>query len=173
MQHLKNGLLAGAVFLGTFILFLGVLAGGWTPGKARPFTHMHCPECALEITYHPALEGKPCPQCAGGGSRMISTVGPKTGSTTPDAGGMSSPGNIFAAFVLALAATTSFFYARALWHGSRSQAAQKARNQVRVCPCPICSRKIGYPAREVGKTGFCSRCKTAFVFPDGVPADAD
>ena len=167
MHHLKIGLLAGAVFGGMFMLFMGMLAGGWRSGKASAYTHMHCTECAFEVTYNPVLEGKPCPQCGVAGPKMIATVGPKTDKASLPTGDIWSFGNIFAAIVLALAATTSSFYAWILWTGVRGRAADKARNQIMACPCPICSRKIGYPARDIGKTGFCSRCKTAFILPEG------
>ena len=167
MQQIKIGSLAAAIFSGMFLLFLGVLGGGWRSGKASAYTHMHCAECSLEITYNSALEGKSCPQCGVAGPKMISTVGPISDKANVPSGGLWSLGNIFAATVLALAATTSSFYAWFVWAGVRCRAADKAQNQIMVCPCPICSRKIGYPTRDIGKTGLCSRCKTAFVLPEG------
>lgn len=170
MQRFKVGVTAALAFTLLFVTFMWWLSGGFSAGKAKAYTHMHCSDCALEATFNPALEGKPCPQCGPTGPKMVATVGPKKGAQETSSG-VGTAGNIFAAFVLALALTTSSLYAWAVMTRTRSSAADRAKNRMRVCHCPFCTRKIGYSSRQIGATGRCPRCKTGFTLPEGVLDD--
>src|SRR5262245_31734 len=44
--------------------------------QAKKFTHLHCPECLLEMAFDAGKEGQACPQCGGSGPKLVATVGP-------------------------------------------------------------------------------------------------
>src|SRR5437588_1986836 len=50
-------------------------SSGSTEGAAPPYTHMHCPDCYLELPYSAMNSLKPCPHCGLAGPKMIPTVG--------------------------------------------------------------------------------------------------
>jgi hypothetical protein len=161
--------------LGTVAAFIGVAAmvvwlqGGLTPSqKGKAATHLHCPECGLEVSYKADLEGKWCPQCGAGGPKMIATVGPYKGQRKAETG---PAGRILVGVLVALVVVPAGLYVWVLYSQARQRAEEEARNQFLVCHCPFCARKIGYPMKKVGEGSLCPRCKTAFTLPEGEVLD--
>lgn len=159
---------------GATLLLIVVSAFWWvhasdTASDAKEsYTHMHCPDCNLEVKYNLALENRPCAQCGPAGARMIPTVGP-AGTRSADSGRMSTTGKILAYVTIALVVVQGLAYAWVLVARARRRAADAASNRPLVCRCPFCRRKIGYSPKKIGTGALCARCKTAFTLPaDGV-----
>ena len=154
--------MAGFALLTAFFLWLQ--GGARSAQRAGPFTHMHCPECGLEMTYNAAKEGSSCPQCGSDGPKMIATVGPKREQRS----GVGPVGKTLVAMLGALILSLGALYAWILYARERRRAEEEARNRPLVCHCPFCERKLGYPSRKIGTGTVCPRCKTAFLLPEGV-----
>jgi len=148
--------------LTALLLWLQGDSGSSTQGKK--FTHMHCPECMLEMAYLAEKEGIHCPQCGGSGPKLVATVGPYKDRHLHQ---VSMTGKISAAVVVSLVVVLGLSYGWVLYSRVRRRAAEEALNQPLICHCPFCSRKIGYPPRKIGTGIVCPRCKTAFALPEG------
>lgn len=157
-------------FLGAALLTLW-LQGTFRLPTTKAFTHMHCPECGLEMVYQSHLDGKPCTQCGAGGPKLVNTAGPWADRL--DAGGRGSKvGNFAVAGIIGLAAGGVAAYCMILYSQARQTAAEEESKRPLVCHCPFCSRKIGYTSTKSGTTAVCPRCKTAFTLPErGVTAE--
>lgn len=139
---------------------------------AEAYTHMHCPDCALQVKYQLALENRPCPQCGPAGARMIPTVGPQGTGSDAAAGRMSTSGQALAVVTVALVLVQAGAYGWLLYARACRIAAEAARKRPMVCRCPFCSRKIGYAQTKIGAGTLCPRCKTAFTLPaDGLVSE--
>ena len=155
---------ASAVFL--FLALTALLfwlqrdSGSSTQGKK--LTHMHCPECLLEMAYIADKEGQPCPQCGGSGPKLVATVGPYKDRHLHQ---VSVTGKILVAALVSLVVALGLAYGWVIYARMRRRAAEEAFNQPLICHCPFCSRKIGYPPRKIGQGIVCPRCKTAFTLP--------
>ncbi len=144
------------------------LQGGFRSAtQGKKLTHLHCPECLLEMTYLAAKDGQPCPQCGGSGPKLVATVGPYKERNGP-AGQVSIVGKTLVAALVALVFDLVLLYGWSMYMRARRRAAEEAINMPLICHCPFCSRKIGYPARKIGAGAVCPRCKTAFMLPQGV-----
>lgn len=161
---------AGAGIFCTVTILVMWLQGTFTQVLAsKSFTHMHCPKCELEVTFAAANFGKPCPQCGPSGPAMVGTIGLRAENKYGAVG--SRWGNLIAASVIGLAVAGSFVYAGLLYARKQAIADEQVKNRPIVCRCPHCTRKIGYPVQKVGMTTVCSRCKTAFTLPEGMPLE--
>jgi hypothetical protein len=144
-------------------LFLWLQGGARSAERAGSFTHVHCPECGLEMRYDASQEGASCPRCGPSGPKMIATVGPKREQRA----GVGLLGKTLVAMLGASILTLGMLYGWILYSGARHRAEEEASKRPMICHCPFCSRKIGYPARTIGSGAVCPRCKTAFVLPEG------
>jgi hypothetical protein len=165
MNQGKLGLVAIATLL--LVLALGVWWRGHSSGKAKPFTHMHCPACFLEIIYDAAKVGQNCPHCGPSGPKWIATVGTAADREVGD----SPIANIVVALFVAAAFGLVATYAWLLRVQMLRKADDDAKKKPLICHCPFCERKIGYLVNKVGATAVCPRCKTAFTLPEGVPVE--
>lgn len=166
LQRALLGGCAAILFLLLTVLFVWLQGDSGSTAKDKKFTHLHCPECLLEMTYLAAKEGQPCPQCGGSGPKLVATVGPYKDRHRGQA---SIVGKTLVAALVALVLVLAFLYGWVYYLNARRRAEEDARNQPSlVCHCPFCTRKIGYPARKIGAGVVCPRCKTAFTLPQGV-----
>ena len=149
------------------LLFLAGCSGG--KGK-QAYTFMHCPECGLEMSYNPKLDGKTCPHCGPQGPVLVPTVGPAGGVDSDPAS--NARGRIIAVLVVGLVVVQGAAYAWVLRRRALKKAAAAAQQRVLTCLCPFCQRKVGYTAKKIGTGVLCPRCKTAFTLPaDGTPVE--
>jgi hypothetical protein len=139
--------------------------------ESKALTHIHCPDCFLEMAFTKGMENKSCPHCGPSGPKMIATTGPHKGGIANE-GGISAVGTSLAAATIALVLVQGWLYGWILYARSQRLAQEAVRNQPLVCRCPFCSRKIGYLPRKVGSATVCARCKTTFTLPaDGIVAE--
>jgi Zn finger protein HypA/HybF involved in hydrogenase expression len=137
-------------------------SSGSALGSAPPYTHMHCPECFLELPYNAVNSFKPCPHCGSSGPKMVPTVGRRGEELT---GGVGVVGRWLAGATITLVVVQAGLYAWLVYARWRRVAAEEASKQPLVCRCPFCNRKIGYPPNKVGAGTICPRCKTSFMLP--------
>ncbi len=164
MHRLALGAAAFFAFAALTAFFLW-LQGARSADRAGAFTHMHCPDCGMELRYDAAKEESPCPQCGPAGpKRMIATVGPRRDQRAS----VGWLGKTLVAMLGALIPTLGALYGWILYAAARRRTEEQTRKRPLVCACPFCSRKIGYPAQKVGMGAVCPRCKTAFVLPEGI-----
>jgi len=128
--------------------------------QAKAYTHMHCPECHMEMAYTKAFEGKKCPQCGADGPTLVPTVGKRIEGKT-----VSPTATAIAASTIALVIVQGGLYAWILFAAARRRAREAVKEAPLVCRCPFCNRKIGYSPKRVGECATCPRCKTAFLLP--------
>ena len=168
MRRIATGLSVTAGFVLVVAVMVWLQGGLVSADKGKAYTHMHCPECALEVRYKADQEGKSCPQCGAGGPKMIATVGAHKGRGPGEVGVV---GRIFVGVLVALVVVPAGLYVWVLYRQARRRAEEDAKNQFFVCHCPFCARKIGYPMKKVGEGSVCPRCKTAFTLPEGEVLD--
>ena len=166
MQRSGPAVAIAILFLVTAVFFLWV-QGVFNVGSRKAYTHLHCPDCGLQTIYQATKEGAPCPQC-GPGSSMVPTVGSWHGHSGGDVG---LAGKVMVAVFGALLASMAALYGWILRERARRREEQETQNQMHVCLCPFCSRRIGYPANKIGSGALCPRCKTGFALPEGVLAE--
>ena len=132
-----------AVLAALTILVVGVGMFWWLRGPVgsgkggRPYTHMHCPECNLEMPYNKGTLDRPCPHCGPSGPHLIATVGPR-GTSGAEEASPSAVGGALAAATLALVVLQGGFYGWILYARWRRMAEEAVRNQALVCRCPFC-----------------------------------
>src|ERR1043166_657914 len=63
-----------ATGVGMFWWVRGSGSSGSSGGSAG-FTHMHCPDCFLELPYDGMNSLKPCPHCGPTGPKLVPTAG--------------------------------------------------------------------------------------------------
>jgi hypothetical protein len=163
MKMVKVGHVAASclVFLLAFAWWRGGFGAG---GKGKAYTHLHCPECFLEMIYDAGKDGKTCPHCGATGPKMVATVGPWAGRESAGGGPF---GNIVAIFIVMLAVGLVSAYAWILSAQARRKKQEEVALRPIICHCPFCERKIGYSRTKIGTTAVCPRCKTAFTLPEG------
>jgi len=171
MHKIVAGLGAGIGFVALIMVFMWLQGGSDSanPGKTKPFTHMHCPECALEMPYSAPQASKPCPQCGPQGARLIPSVGPYSASEAHGHVGM--VGKLMVALALAVPLYGGLLYFAIMRQRARLAAAEAAQRRQVICHCPFCQRKLGFPASLIGAGVVCRRCKTAFTLPEGEPSE--
>jgi len=165
MKPIQIGAIAAAMFVALTAFIYWLQNGFHLVEPKKEYTHMHCPECQLEMAYNVKLEGKSCPQCGGSGPKLVPTIGP---SQRKEAFGEIGPvGKLSVAAFLALLMTLASVYGWTLRNKARQQAEIEAQNRMLVCLCPFCKRRIGYHAKKQGTGTKCPRCKTAFALTEG------
>jgi hypothetical protein len=171
-----NRLLAVLGALTFVLLFVGMFwwlrAPDASATDGKPLSHMHCPECMLEVPFSHGMEGRKCPHCGSAGPKMIATVGPHKQGTGNERG-PTAFGTGIAAATITLVLVQGWLYGMILYSRSRRLAREAQQQQPLVCRCPFCSRKIGYLPRKVGSATVCARCKTTFTLPEAGIVDEE
>jgi hypothetical protein len=148
------------VLAGASLVLIALAVTGWVlwggTGSHGNYTHIHCSACAEEFPYRATLAGNKCPVCGNG------VYVPTTGSIKDGAAEGGAKTAVFLVLVLVL--VQALAYVAAVRLRALRQAATAALNQLLICRCPYCGRKIGFPASKNGVGGICPRCKTAFTF---------
>jgi hypothetical protein len=151
----------GLIFVGMF-WWLRPTPAAEKEGKL--LTHMHCPDCFLELPFSKGMENRSCPHCGPSGPKMIATAGPRA-TAEKARPGPGVVGSALAAATIALVLVQACLYGMILLTRSRRHARESQQAEPLVCRCPFCSRKIGYPPQKVGSPTVCARCKTVFELP--------
>ena len=162
MKHLPLIVVGVGVFLGIALVTLW-LQGTFSLPKMRAYTHMHCPECGLEMAFQSHLNGKTCTQCGPTGPKFVNTVGPWANRDAGGRGGLL--GNYVVAGIIGLAGAAVSVYGLILYNQARAAAAAEESNRLLVCHCPFCERKIGYTPGK-GTTAICPVARPHFVLPE-------
>ena len=167
MKHMGVGIGFVAMFLAMVTLLVWLQGSAASTHDKKALTHMHCPDCGLEIRYQGDLEGKPCPQCGTAGAKLLATAGPGKGRSHE----VGLTGKILVAAVVSFVVVQGLGYVWVLRGRARRRAEEESKKRPLVCQCPFCARKLGYPAHKVGAGTLCPRCKTAFTLPEGEVLD--
>ena len=157
----KDGIVRAGT--GVMLVFLAItgwvlFAGSWD-GKETAYTHMHCPVCEEEVVYSARMVGSECPNCSNG-TGYVPSVGSLRDGTMELSTWAKMIVFLFVALVLVQFLAFLIFQRYKVLHLRE----EKARNEVLICHCPYCQRKIGFRIAKAGTGGVCPRCKTAFIF---------
>jgi hypothetical protein len=152
--------LAGAALVLATLGTSGWLLFGADFGEnAVRFTHMHCSECRDEVAFDGRKVGTTCVSCGQG------TYTATAGSILDGGEALSAGGKALVFLLVAAVLLQGLVYLGVIRLRALRRAEEEARNQMLVCRCPFCQRKIGYAAVRIGSGVVCSRCKTAFSLP--------
>jgi DNA-directed RNA polymerase subunit RPC12/RpoP len=155
------------------VVVLGLLIIGLTvwrthPGRQkRPIGNyakaqfMHCPECRAEMRFDEKKLEAECPQC-GAEKGMVATE-----ESATKAGTKSRYGRMVAFVMPELC-----LFLTALWFVLKPRP-DAENDEYRYMRCANCSQKLRYRTTQVGAPGACSRCKRAFLFPEGTQREED
>ena len=155
------------------VVAVGLLIIGFTvwrtyPGRLkRPpvnyakAQYMHCPKCLAEARFDEEKLDSACLHC-GADKGMVATE-----ESVKKTGTKNGYGRLMAFVMPELC-----LFLTALWFvlKQRPDAEVEAYRYMR---CANCSQKLRYRAAQVGAPGACSRCKRAFLFPEGAPREED
>jgi hypothetical protein len=155
------------------VALLGVLVVGLTVWLTNPnrqkraavnyakAKYMHCPECRAEVKFDDAKMDLECIQC-GASKGMIATE-----QSIKETGTKSRY-----ARTLAFVMPEICLLLTLLWFVLRPRPGAEGE-EYRYMRCARCSQKLRYRATQVGAPGACSRCKRAFLFPEGAQREED
>src|SRR5207244_9960506 len=90
---------------------------------AAAYTHMHCPDCFLELSYDGMNSLKPCPHCGPTGPKMVPTIGRRGEDLGAGVGPM---GRVLAVATITLVVVQAALYAWLVYARWRRRAADEA-----------------------------------------------
>lgn len=166
-MKLSPKLVRAGVVLVVGVLVLGFTAWKVAPGKKRTLVDlaqakfMHCVECQTEVRFDADGLEKACLECGSDKGFVATTASLKEGGGDGASGRMVS--FLLPEIVLLLGA---------LWFVLRPRDGDR-EELYRYMRCANCGQKLRYRAAQVGAMGACSRCKRAFLFPEGTQRETD